>query len=37
MINLRNLILNATNFDMFGVSKTLSKAWIEKADKRLKD
>ena len=36
MIVIRNRILNATGFDMFGVSKTLSKAWTEKADKRLK-
>ncbi len=36
MIMIRNRILIATDFDMFGVSKTLSKAWIEKADKRMK-
>ena len=36
MINIRNRILNATGFDMFGVSKTLSKAWTKRADKRLK-
>ena len=36
MIMIRNRILNATSFDMFSVSKTLSKAWIEKADKQMK-
>ena len=36
MITVRNRILNATGFDMFGVSKTLSKAWIHLADERLK-
>ena len=36
MINIRNRILNATGFDMFGVSKTLSKAWTVKANTRLK-
>ena len=35
-IMIRNRILNATVFDMFGVSKTLSKTWIKEADKRLK-
>ncbi len=36
MIMIRNRILVATDFDMFGVSQTLSKGWIEEADKRLK-
>ena len=36
MIVIRNRILTATGFDMFSVSKTLSKAWIEKADRKLK-
>ena len=35
MIKVRNRILIATNFDFFGVSKTLSIAWTEKADKLL--
>ena len=36
MIMIRNRILNATGLDMFSVSKTLSKSWTEKADKKLK-
>ena len=36
MIVIRNRILTATDFDMFSVSKTLSKTWIEGADTRLK-
>lgn len=32
MINIRNRILDATSFDMFLVSKNLSKSWIERAD-----
>ena len=35
MIMIRNRILTATGFDMFGISKTLSKAWIEEADNKL--
>ena len=36
VIMVRNRILTATCFDMFSVSKTLSKTWAEKADKRMK-
>lgn len=36
MIMIRNRILVATGFDMFAVSKTLSKTWADKADSRLK-
>ena len=36
MIMIRNQILTATGFDMFAISKTLSKVWVEKADERLK-
>ena len=35
MIMIRNRILTTTGFDIFSVSKTLSKAWVEEADKRL--
>ena len=35
MITIRNRILVATNFDMFSVSSTLSRTWIEKADQEL--
>ena len=36
MILIRNRILTATGFDMFSISTTLSKTWIEQADKQLK-
>ena len=35
MIMIRNRILTITGFDMFSVSKTLSKTWVEEADRRL--
>lgn len=33
VILIRNRILEATGFDMFGASKSLSKSWIEKANR----
>lgn len=33
MITIRNRILEATGLDMFAASKSLSKSWIERADK----
>jgi DNA-directed RNA polymerase subunit M/transcription elongation factor TFIIS len=36
MITVRNRILNAAKLDIFAVSKTLSKKWIELADKKRK-
>lgn len=35
VITIRNRILLATNFDMFSVSKTLSRSWIEQANSQL--
>lgn len=37
VILIRNRIVTATGFDMFSVSRTLSKAWIEEADRKLKE
>ena len=36
VILVRNRILNATGFDMFDISETLSKTWIAEADARAK-
>jgi hypothetical protein len=35
MCMIRNRILKSTAFDLFGVSKTLSRTWIDEADRKL--